>query len=252
MKTFESEWRARFERFGRMYTGEADISGWSEAGLRRRVALFSSLVATLPLPATGTVLDLGCGAGTYVRHLAGLGHRAVGIDYSVPSLGHALTADPGRKGAYVAGEADRLPFGDTGFDFVMCVGVLQALSESERVLDEITRVLRPGGVALVEILNGRGLRARLQRGRERLLRKPPRVRTYDPVDVRRSLRARGLAPVREAALRLPPRSLPGLERLFDWSPVSRALNAWPGLAQATTHALWLIARKPPLPGDRLP
>ena len=82
MKTFESEWRARFERFGRTYTGEADISGWSEAGLRRRVALFSSLVATLPLPATGTVLDLGCGAGRTALYFQDRGLEITAVDSS--------------------------------------------------------------------------------------------------------------------------------------------------------------------------
>lgn len=252
MKAFESEWRARFERFARTYTDEAEISGWSEAGLRRRVALFSSLVPTLPLPACATALELGCGAGTYVRHLAGLGHRAIGLDYSVPSLGRALAADPGRKGAYAAGEADGLPFRDGSFDFVMCVGVLQALSEPERALDEIARVLRPSGVVLIEALNSRELAARARRALERVLGRPPRVRTYNPAEVRRWLAARGLSPVGEAALRLPPRRLPGLGRLFEWGPVSVASEAWPWLGVATAHALWLVARKSPVTGGGRP
>jgi asparagine synthase (glutamine-hydrolysing) len=44
VKTFEDEWRARFERFARKHGDEAAVSGWSESGLRRRVRCFSSLV----------------------------------------------------------------------------------------------------------------------------------------------------------------------------------------------------------------
>ena len=74
------------------------ISGWSDAGLRRRVALFAALL-TGPAPAGARVaLELGCGGGTYVRLLAGLGYRAVGLDYSVPSLAARDRRRPGRKG----------------------------------------------------------------------------------------------------------------------------------------------------------
>ena len=48
--TFESEWRARFERFARAFDDEPRISGWSDAGLRRRVAAFSALLPALGLP----------------------------------------------------------------------------------------------------------------------------------------------------------------------------------------------------------
>ena len=60
------------------------------AGLRRRVAALRRLLPALGLPGARGALDLGCGGGTYVRLLAGLGHRAVGLDYSVPSLERAL------------------------------------------------------------------------------------------------------------------------------------------------------------------
>jgi len=74
---FEDEWRARFERFASTHSSEASISGWSESGLERRVHLFRSLVpAASPGPAP-VALELGCGAGTYVRILAGLGFEAL-------------------------------------------------------------------------------------------------------------------------------------------------------------------------------
>src|SRR5262249_25159006 len=73
--SFEAEWRARFERFARAYDDEPRISGWSDAGLRRRVAAFSEILPALRLPERARVLELGCGGGTYVRLLAGLGYR---------------------------------------------------------------------------------------------------------------------------------------------------------------------------------
>ena len=155
-RPFEAEWRARFERFARAHDDEALISGWSAAGLRRRVQLFGALLPALGVPEGGAALDLGCGGGTYVRLLAGLGHRAVGLDYSLPSLARALGADPGGKARYLAAEAYALPFGGGAFDLVLCIGVLQALAEPARAIGEMARVLRPGGVLVVEALNGRG------------------------------------------------------------------------------------------------
>jgi predicted TPR repeat methyltransferase len=59
-------------------------------------------------PTRGRVLDLGCGAGTEVGFLAGLGATSVGIDLSV----HALTIASGEhaSGRFVQADVGRLPF----------------------------------------------------------------------------------------------------------------------------------------------
>src|SRR5215475_5334536 len=181
---FEAQWRARFERFAKTFEDEPRISGWSDAGLRRRVATFTALVPGRGLPERARALELGCGGGTYVRLLAGLGYRTVGLDYSVPSLQRAMVADPGRKGTYLAGEAYALPFSSAMFDLVVSIGVLQALSDPARAIAEMTRVLRPGGVLVVEALNGRGAVAMARRIMARLSGWPTRVRSYAPGDVR--------------------------------------------------------------------
>lgn len=244
MSTFESEWRARFERFARSYEDEARISGWSQSGLRRRLGLFQALLDTLSPPGPAAVLDLGCGAGTYVRLLAGLGHRAVGLDYSLPTLAKARAADPGGKGRYLAGEAYALPFQNERMDLVVSIGVLQALRDPERALDEMVRVLRPGGGLVVEALNSLALASRVQRTVAAVRRLPPRVLTHDPRRVRAWLSARGLSVVQRVGLCLPPRRLPGLAPLLEGELVKRALDASPALAQATAHAFWFVCRKP--------
>jgi SAM-dependent methyltransferase len=242
--TFEVEWRARFERFARTYADDARISGWSEAGLRQRVQLFQRVLDGLRLPSTGSALDVGCGGGTYVRLLAGLGYRAVGVDYSAPSLRRALEADPGRKGRYAAGEAYGLPFRDAVFDLVVCIGVLQALAGPERGLDEMRRVLRPGGILVVEALNDRALPARVRQLGAAARGVPARVRSYDPADVCRWLNARGFTVVRRAGLWLPPRRWPrlGIARAADVA--GRVLEHAPVAAVWTAHAFLFVARGP--------
>src|SRR5262249_46903742 len=102
--TFDLEWRDRFERFARKHRDGACFSGWSEMGPRRRVQLFLSLLTSLNLPRRVDTLDLGCGAGTYVRRLAELGHNVVGMDYSWPTLMHAVSADAARRSRYLAAD----------------------------------------------------------------------------------------------------------------------------------------------------
>ena len=240
---FESEWRARFERFARTFDDEPRISGWSDAGLRRRVATFAALLPALRLPERARILELGCGGGTYVRLLAGLGHRAVGLDYSVPSLERAMAADPGRKGRYLAGEAYALPFPPGAFDLVVSIGVLQALSEPARALAEMRRVMGPGAALVVEALNGGGAMALARRGIQRLRGWPSRVRAYRPAEVRGWIAAEGLRLERQPALRLPPRQAPWLEGVLEARPVRAILDAVPPLGDAATHSFLFVARR---------
>jgi SAM-dependent methyltransferase len=246
-RPFEAEWRARFERFARAHDDEALISGWSAAGLRRRVQLFGALLPALGVPEGGAALDLGCGGGTYVRLLAGLGHRAIGLDYSLPSLARALGADPGGKARYLAGEAYALPFGPGAFDLVLCIGVLQALAEPAPAIGEMARVLRPGGVLVVEALNGRGLAGLAKEAARRARRLPRRVKSYAPGDVRRWLAAHGLRVEAARGLCLPPRQLPLLGAALEAGPVARAVTRRWWVAALAAHSFLFAARKGPGP-----
>jgi len=235
---FEDEWRARFERFARAHSNEASISGWSEVGLRRRVELFRALVPPASPGPAPVALELGCGAGTYVRLLAGLGYRAIGLDYSLPSLGRALDADPGRKGHYVAGDAYALPSGAGRVDLVVSIGVLQALSRPEQVLAEVARVLRPGGSLVVEALSSRSLAAQARGLHSRLRRLPPRVLVHDPDTVAGWLRDRGFTVLERIPLCLPPRRFPALARVLDSDAVRSVIRSSPFVARALGHAVW--------------
>jgi SAM-dependent methyltransferase len=245
MKAFDAQWRARFERFGRTYTEEHEVSGWSAEGLARRLRLFARVLSRLPLPQHAHVLELGCGAGTYVRYLAGLGHSVVGVDYAVPSLGRAVEADPGRKARYVAGDGYDLPFRPASFDLVVCIGVLQASSRPERIVDEITRTVRPRGLVVLEALNALELPALARRLGERVAGRPPRLHAHPPARVRNWLERRNTRLVRRVGVYLPPRRLPGLARLLDRPPVIPLLERIPGGALLAAHAFWLVGEKSP-------
>lgn len=94
-------------------------------------------------PDVTTVLDLACGSGPMSRELAQEGRTIVGLDLSAAELGLAVERGPG---PWVRGDVLKLPFADGSIDAVtssMGLVVVQPLTE---VLEEIARVLRPGGV----------------------------------------------------------------------------------------------------------
>ena len=243
MTAFERQWQRRFEKFATRHQSEHLVSGWSAAGLRRRLTVFEGLLDHGLFGAGARALELGCGAGTYVRVLAKRGHPVVGLDYSLPSLRRALEADVPRAGRYVSGDASCLPFQDRSFQAVACIGVLQALEEPETALAEIARVLEPSGVAVVETLNPWNLLAAARRLSAFLRRQPTRLRYGSPGTVERTMASRGLRPVRRLSILLAPRSLPGLEGMLGRPWLIRALEAVPGLRALTPQAYWIVGVK---------
>lgn len=243
MKTFEEEWKRRFESFAQDYEVDYLISGWSDNGLKQRLALFKQLIEGQKLPFPAQILELGCGAGNYVRFLADIGHRVVGVDYSLPSLNRALSADRKQAGHYVGGDAYRLPFCNECFDFVISIGVLQALGSPERALDEMVRVLRPGGLLVIEFLNAFELAALVRSAVEKLRHKLPRVHTYSSFDVHRWLLKRGVSFIHRAGIYLPPRRAPWLGCIFNLKGLVRLMEGIPGVSLLSAHAFLFVGKK---------
>lgn len=95
------------------------------------------------------ILDLGCGTGEITRRLARRYPRAAltGVDILAGNLALARAANAGLEARvhYETGDAFALAHADASFDLVVCRHLSQAVPEFPRVLDEIGRVLRPGG-----------------------------------------------------------------------------------------------------------
>ncbi len=94
-----------------------------------------------PLPADCRVLDVGCGAGQTLT--AAYPDRltfGIDIDLSALRLGQTLTKDV----AFACSQAEALPFRPGEFDFVTA-RVSLAYTDISRSLQEIRRVLKPGG-----------------------------------------------------------------------------------------------------------
>jgi SAM-dependent methyltransferase len=245
MDDFERKWRSRFERFALGHSEDHLVSGWSRQGLLRRVAAVSRLIDEQFGETRLRILDLGCGAGTYVRFFAELGHRVVGFDYSRPSLRRAQAGDPGRRGQYVEGEAYGLPFRTGSFDAAIAVGIFQALGNAETAIDEILRVLRPGGSVIIETLNAAEPSALVRSAIARFRGSADPVRVYSPFRVKGWLSRRGAPPLRQVGIYLPPRRLSWLGPVFDPRALPAVLERLPGAPLLSAHAFLTLARKRP-------
>lgn len=89
------------------------------------------------------VLDLACGSGPMSRELAQDGRTVIGLDLSEAELALAVQRGPG---PWVRGDALALPLADGSVDAVTSSIGLVVAQPLERVIAEISRVLRPGGV----------------------------------------------------------------------------------------------------------
>lgn len=103
------------------------------------------------------VLDIGCGPGAAVRAVAGSVARAVGVDRSQAMVEIARRRSRGVPDAeFAVGAAERLPFPDATFDRVWTIHSFHHWENPARGIDEVLRVLRPGGRFLIVESESRG------------------------------------------------------------------------------------------------
>jgi ubiquinone/menaquinone biosynthesis C-methylase UbiE len=121
------------------------------------------------------VLDLGCGGGRHAFEVYRRGGNVVAFDLDPTELGpvqgmFAAMREAGEAGARageagarageagaragataVSGDATAMPFGDGAFDRVIAAEVLEHVLDDQRAMNELARVLRPGGLAAVTV-----------------------------------------------------------------------------------------------------
>jgi SAM-dependent methyltransferase len=97
------------------------------------------------------VLDVGCGNGYVLANYARAGADVSGIDLTEAAI--TLTRQrfslAGLTGDFRTANAEALPFPDETFDCVCSMGVLHHTPDTERAVEEVWRVLKPGGRLIV-------------------------------------------------------------------------------------------------------
>lgn len=111
------------------------------AGQERRLNLMRKFV-----PIEGkTVLDVGCGIGTYVKRFQDFSDDVYGIDVDVPRV--EMGAEFASGLAVAVGE--HLPFRDASVDVVMLNEVIEHVTDDRDTMREVYRILRPGGSVVI-------------------------------------------------------------------------------------------------------
>lgn len=99
------------------------------------------------------ILDIGCGGGFLTHFLAKKGHCVKGIDLSPQSLEIAKQLDPTQTIEYKRASAYALPYADASFDVCCAMDLLEHVENPAQVIQEASRVLKPGGLFFFHTFN---------------------------------------------------------------------------------------------------
>ncbi|MGH2364076.1 MAG: class I SAM-dependent methyltransferase [Chloroflexota bacterium] len=136
-------------------TGESDPIAFYRRPLvgqlyRRRIEMGLNLI--LPLAAGTRVLEVGYGAGVVLFNLAGPGRELHGIDLDADAGAvRQRLGSLGVRAALTRGSVVNMRglYHANWFDLVVCFSVFEHLADPRPALDEIARVLKPGGTAII-------------------------------------------------------------------------------------------------------
>ena len=131
--------------FYREYNQVEDVHWWFVGRRRILVSILNRYLATSN--AHRRILDVGCGTGTMLTHLARFGN-AQGVDMDSEAVGYCH--DRGLQQVSQAG-ADSLPFEKETFDLVTALDVVEHIDDDLGALREMRRVLKPGGLLLLTV-----------------------------------------------------------------------------------------------------
>ena len=115
----------------------------------------------LPVQSGTRLLDLGCGAGRHAFEAARRGARVVALDADrselaqvaaiAAAMAEADELPPTASITTVASDATAMPFPDGAFDIVIAAEVMEHIGADQNAMDEVNRVLRPGGLVAVTV-----------------------------------------------------------------------------------------------------
>ena len=122
------------------------------APFEKRLARFAGPLESL-VPPPAHVLDLGCGTGNLVCHLAAAGYQVVGAEASAAMLDVARQSgdSPNVEWMLLDGDWCTLPYGTASYDAVVASSMLEYVGHPASIVAECARVVRPHGVFLCTV-----------------------------------------------------------------------------------------------------
>lgn len=130
-----------------------DSTGDIEATMFKQRRDFTVDYVLKSIPKSARILDLGCGAGPVLGPLQQAEMSCVGIDYSVDML-HLARANLGAGAVpLVQAECEKIPLPDASVDCIVCLGVISYALSMDGAMQELRRVLKDDGIAIVSYRN---------------------------------------------------------------------------------------------------
>ncbi len=105
-----------------------------------------------PIANDHVVVDVGCGSGNLTLHSAEKCRLAIGLDPSESAVKFCNSISTARS-VFIPAAGDALPFPDESVDVVLFVEVIEHLDEPMKIISEIWRILKKGGLAFVTTPN---------------------------------------------------------------------------------------------------
>jgi ubiquinone/menaquinone biosynthesis C-methylase UbiE len=136
---------------------QQEFNQWASAGRGDEMEdhhsdITEQTLALMHLQPSDRVLDLGCGTGWASRRLARVAAEVVGLDVADEMLRRAEQTSSGFSNIrYVWGSAERIPAPDNYFSKVLSVESFYYYADQGKALDELRRVLAPGGKLFILI-----------------------------------------------------------------------------------------------------
>jgi ubiquinone/menaquinone biosynthesis C-methylase UbiE len=133
---------------------EGFVARWYTANTRKAMPDFTALARRVAgeLESGSRVLEVAPGPGFFSIELAKLGtFKITGLDISKTFVGIACrnAQEAGVDADFRQGNASKMPFESESFDFLLCRAAFKNFSEPERAVQEMYRVLKPGGRVLL-------------------------------------------------------------------------------------------------------
>lgn len=120
-------------------------NGATEHSERRLREYITTLVPTN----VDTILDVGCGSAWVAKTFLSKGKTVYSLDASTTDPGKALSLYPSDKHFGVAADAFALPFDDNSFDCIIAAEIIEHVTDPQKFVHELHRVVRPGGVLII-------------------------------------------------------------------------------------------------------
>jgi 2-polyprenyl-3-methyl-5-hydroxy-6-metoxy-1,4-benzoquinol methylase len=183
------------------------------------------------------LLDVGCGSGTLISLLKRRGFRVRGVDFSAEA---ASIAKSENDVDVAVGSLEQVHFPDQSFDVVTLFHVMEHVTNPRQVLEEVSRILRPGGALILQVPNIESWQFKMFGAKWYGLDIPRHVIDYSRQSMLKLLNDTGFSPVRLRQFNLRDNAPALVSSLFpSLDPVSRGVRHRKRNTRESSITAWL-------------